>query len=215
MRTTRSGTSPKTQTEDQTKAAFQGVATSRFSSIGIRHRGRLPHWEREGGLYFVTFRTADSLPKKMLQETRARLRMSGKSDHLRQRAFEKLMDSAAGSCPFKNEQCASVVADALRGLHGQCRLLAWCVMPNHVHFVARLLPGMTLSRVMHSLKSYSAKRINRLMNKTGPVWEREYYDRLIRDSDELQRAISYILRNTEKAGLKGWRWVEDIGNHGG
>lgn len=83
-------------------------------------------------------------------------------------------------------------------------------MPNHVHFVARLLPGATLAQVMHSLKSFTAKRINKLLSRTGPVWQREYYDRLIRDSDELQRAINYVINNPSGAGLIGWKWVEDL-----
>jgi hypothetical protein len=42
-------------------------------------------------------------------------------------------------------------------------------------------------------------------------WQREYYDRLIRDGDELKRALRYAVMNPERAGLKGWRWVWSAG----
>lgn len=137
------------------------------------------------------------------------MQLVGKYDRLRQKQFEELLDRGVGSCPFADPRCANAVADALRSLDGQrYRLIAWCVMPNHVHVVARLLPGVTLSEVMHSLKSFSAKRVNAILKRGGALWQREYYDRLIRDSDELQRATSYVARNPERAGLKDWKWVE-------
>jgi putative transposase len=198
------------QTEERTKAAFQGVSPRKFSDISIRHRGRLPHWNKDSGLYFVTFRTADSLPQKRLCELHDELRVAGKPDRLRQKRLEDLLDGGAGLCAMKDPRCADVVSSALTNLDGkQYRLLAWCVMPNHVHFVARLLPSVTLSAVMHSLKSFSAKRINAVLGRSGPVWQREYYDRLIRDADELSRAINYIARNPEKAGLSNWKWLEN------
>jgi putative transposase len=198
------------QTEQDVKAAFQGVAPTRFSSISIRHRGRLPHWNKECGLYFVTFRTVDSLPKKRLEELAVELRRSKGSDRIRSKQFEELLDRGAGNCPMKDARCAEIVADTLRIFDGKkYRLLAWCVMPNHVHFIARLLPGASLSQVLHSLKSFTAKRINEALKSTGSVWQREYYDRLIRDADELTHAFSYVVRNPEKAGLLNWRWVEN------
>ncbi len=200
------------QTDETVQAAFQGVSATRFSSIQIRHRGRLPHWEKKCGVYFVTFRTADSLPKQRLSEIRAELRKCGKPDRIRQRQFEELLDRGSGACPMNDPRCAEVIADTLHQFDGkQYRLLAWSVMPNHVHLVARLLPGATLSQVLHSLKSFTAKRINAILKRSGSVWQREYYDRLIRDADELNRAVSYVVRNPEKAKLPNWRWYENPG----
>lgn len=80
-------------------------------------------------------------------------------------------------------------------------------MPNHVHMVFKLLPNHSLSKTMHSLKSFTAKRANALLSLTGPFWQREYYDRLIRNGKELDRAIAYVRSNPEKAGLADWKWV--------
>ncbi len=199
-----------TQTETQAKAEFQGISPVPFSRIGIRHHGRLPHWEKECGLYFVTFRTYGSLPKNVFEGVRQGYVAGQQLGRLRQRQLEEILDRGSHSTLLMDCRCASLVAEALRSPDHGHRLLAWCVMPNHVHFVSRLLPGVTLARVMHSLKSFTAKRINKALNRSGRVWQREYYDRLIRDSDELHRAVAYVANNPRKAGLAEWPWVEDL-----
>ena len=87
------------------------------------------------------------------------------------------------------------------------RLFAWCVMPNHVHAVVRILPGHALAEVIHSWKSFTAKRANELLGLNGHFWQREYYDHLLRDERQLEHAIHYVAQNPEKANLKNWRWV--------
>ena len=80
-------------------------------------------------------------------------------------------------------------------------------MPNHVHVVVRLLPGNKLADVVHSWKSFTAKRANELLGRSGSFWQREYYDHLIRDEQELERAMRYVSENPVKAGLRDWKWV--------
>jgi type I restriction enzyme R subunit len=188
----------------------------------IRSRGRLPHWEKDAGLYFVTFRLADSLPQSVwerLERERQRieaLSSSGKLTKAEQRElqrsqhrkFETSLDAGHGSCVLRNEAVASVVAKALEFWEGKrYRLLCWCVMPNHVHVVLRLLPGQELAAVLHSWKSFSAKQINKTIGRTGTVWQREYYDHLIRDGKELDKTIAYVLNNPTRAKLRNWKWV--------
>ncbi|HVZ16662.1 MAG TPA: transposase, partial [Terriglobales bacterium] len=101
---------------------------------------------------------------------------------------------------------AKLVANAIQHLDGKdYRLIAWVVMPNHVHLVFKMLPDRSLSKVMHSLKSFTAKEANRLLGRTGPFWQREYYDRLIRDAAELDRAVHYVRSNPGMAGLIHWQ----------
>jgi hypothetical protein len=57
------------------KAAIHGATKPRFGEVTIRDRGRLPHWERDMGTYFVTFRLADSLPQTVLEKTIERHRV--------------------------------------------------------------------------------------------------------------------------------------------
>jgi REP element-mobilizing transposase RayT len=70
-------------------------------------------------------------------------------------------------------------------------------MPNHVHVLIELKARDQLSKILHSWKSYTAKRINEVVGGSGEVWQKEYYDRLIRDSAHYQRTVRYIRKNAE------------------
>ncbi len=204
-------------------AYINGAVQPRYGEVHIRNRGRLPHWEKEEGLYFLTFHLADSLPQAVLakiaerhhileaaKEINANLLPEQKAllaDYSHAR-IEEYFDRGAGSCPFLDMRIAGSMAAALRFREGRhYRLLAWCVMPNHVHVVVRLFPGRELARVVKAWKTFSAKAANHALGRKGRFWQREYYDRLIRNGDELSRAIQYVLENPGKAGLKNWSWV--------
>jgi REP element-mobilizing transposase RayT len=74
------------------------------------------------------------------------------------------------------------VADALRHFDGErYRLVAWCVMPNHVHAVVQPAAGHVLEEIVHSWKSFTAHQANKLLGRTGPFWMAEAYDHLVRD----------------------------------
>jgi len=122
--------------------------------------------------------------------------------------IERFLDSGAGACHLQNFAIAEDVANALRHFdEKRYRLFAWCVMPNHVHVVARLFPETTLATVLHSWKSFSSKHANQILGAHGIFWQREYYDHLIRDEEEFERAIRYVAENPAKAKLKDWKWV--------
>src|SRR6266536_1586998 len=80
-------------------------------------------------------------------------------------------------------------------------------MPNHVHVIVRPKEEHTLSQILHSWKSFSAKEANRLLNRRGIFWQAESYDHLIRTEQELGNQTHYVLEIPEKAGLKPWQWV--------
>ncbi len=81
-------------------------------------------------------------------------------------------------------------------------------MPNHVHVVFQPLAGHGLADILHSWKSFTAKKANRLLGRLGEFWQREYYDHLIRDGEEFQRIVRYVGENPRRAGLRNWPWVE-------
>ena len=211
----------------KSESTIQGEVQPRFGEVLIRQRGRLPHWEKEAGLYFVTFHLADSLPHPVLKRLRERHRVLEAANRMKanlspaQKAFiaeyspkkiEEYFDRGAGACYLRNSQIGELVANALRLWHGKrYRLVAWCVMPNHVHVIFRLLPGHALPDVVRSWKSFTARSANRILGRTGAFWQREYYDRLIRKDGELDRAVRYVLSNPERAGLTGWKWVWSAG----
>jgi len=101
------------------------------------------------------------------------------------------------------------------------QLYAACVMPDHVHIlieprVRRETSNATefysLTEILHTLKSLTAHKINELGEKSGPVWEREAFDRMIRSESDLHEKFNYITRNPWDAGLVGpsedypWVW---------
>jgi len=186
----------------------------RFGEVTVRNRGRLPHWEMESGWYFVTFRLCDSLPEHVLaelEEQTKRARLTKKHDPELLRTIEKYLDRGTGSCWLRRPEIASVVADAILHLHGKkWRMLAWVVMPNHVHLVFRLLPGHSLAGTLHSLKSFTSEKANAVLQRRGGFWQREYYDHLLRGEGSLDKAVRYVLTNPERAGLKNWEWIGDL-----
>jgi len=84
-------------------------------------------------------------------------------------------------------------------------------MPNHVHVVTRLLGTQSLASILHSWKSYTAKLANKILGCRGEFWMREYFDRIVRDEDDLRATIAYVLANPAKAGLVDWKWVGSAG----
>src|SRR5580658_6809578 len=117
--------------------------------IRKRSRGYLPHWERDGGMYFVTFRLGDSLPTRVRDQIAAyrlmfvRAREQGRpvpnaearvETQMNRRQIEAYLDAGSGECFFRRPELAEVVADTLRFRESKEYLFdAWCVMPNHVH----------------------------------------------------------------------------------
>ncbi len=190
--------------------------------IERRHR-RLPHWTADGATYFVTFRLQDSLPVSLAQEARLE-RMNiirtaqqihrdltdSEHDRLRnlRRKLELALDKGIGQCWMLNPAIACVVADAIQHFDRErYDLFAWCVMPNHVHAVFRPIGECQLDRILHSWKSFTAHQITRSYGCPRPFWQREYYDRIMRDEQELLRAVRYVQNNPFAAGLTNWPWV--------
>ncbi|MFZ5928397.1 MAG: REP-associated tyrosine transposase [Acidobacteriota bacterium] len=77
------------------------------------------------------------------------------------------------------------------------------VMPDHVHAIFRILDGSGLSEILHSIKSFSAKQANWMLGRTGPFWQDESFDHVVRNEAEWQEKIEYVLQNPVKRGLAG------------
>jgi REP element-mobilizing transposase RayT len=208
--------------------AVLGASRPRFGEVRIRDRGRLPHWELEAGTYFVTFRLKDSLPLSVIQKIQSEvgLLQIKKSQTTKQLTsaelnrlnllqtfrLEKYLDSGTGACYLKNPELANLVCASLKHFENKrYRLFAWCVMPNHVHVVMKLFPDQQLGAIVHSWKSFSAKRANKILGSNGAFWDREYYDHLVRNPRELDRIVRYVANNPVKAGLLDWKWMEACG----
>ena len=167
---------------------------------GWYSRGYLPHFDRPDLLQMITFRLADALPAEKRAEWEQMLRIT--DDTARRKRIERYLDASYGSCSLRDPRIARLVEDALLHFDGRrYRLLAWVIMPNHVHVLVETLPGYPLAEVAHSWKSFTAKEANKILGRSGALWQREYFDRFIRDERHLAHAICYIHDNPVKAGL--------------
>jgi putative DNA methylase len=204
---------------------------------GIVTRRNLPHWYVPGAMHFVTYRLADTIPNAVLHDLRqkrqARLHKkptAGMSLATHQanthKQFFAEYDAYLDRGGTVNWLASPAIAAMIRGNlyhHNGSKydLLAYCVMPNHVHVL--LQPRYTaaqppsdaeasepderpdhqspLSEVMHSLKSYTAHEANKLLRRSGQFWQHESYDHWVRDEDELERIVKYIAWNPARANL--------------
>jgi REP element-mobilizing transposase RayT len=167
---------------------------------GWHERGYLPHFDGGAVVQTVTFRLADSLPRAVYD----RVVVAAGSDEEQRKRLERLIDRGRGACILRQPEHAATVANALQHFDGErYRLLAWVIMPNHVHAMLEQADGHSLSDILHSWKSFTAKRINEVRQSNGAVWSPDYYDRFVRNGEHYVNAIRYIEENPVKAGLVG------------
>ena len=189
-------------------------------------RGYLPHLDQPELIQFVTFRLSDSVPAEVVAAWKEELALTGQEPagdprlaELRER-IERYSDQGHGECWLRDDRIAASVQKTLLHFDGvRYRLLAWVIMPNHVHALIETLPGFPLGGIVHSWKSFSAKQANKLLARTGPFWMEDYFDRYIRSEEHFVAATQYIEQNPVKAGLvrsaDDWQWgsvlVKDAG----
>ncbi len=169
---------------------------------GWYSRGYLPHFDGGTKLQFLTFRLYDSLPQTVLDKWKSELEQCSEIEReivLRER-IEKYLDCGYGKCYLKLAEIAEIVQNALL-FHDDAKykLIVWTIMPNHVH--ALLKPFEELGAIEHSIKSFTANKINKFLNRSGNLWQKEVFDRYIRDFEHFEQTIAYIENNPVKARL--------------
>jgi len=218
------------------KTAFQAVSNQLGSMQSIiKYKRNLPHIQTNNATLFVTFRLAGSLPKcaierfkKEDEQRQERLnnisdpeQMKTESYREQKRQFGRwdgILDrSGQGPRWLQQPEIAKLVSDSLHFFDNKkYALICFCIMPNHVHVVFTPLKKengacRSLRTIMHSIKSYSANQANQLLGLTGQFWQAESYDHVVRDEEELDRIIQYVVNNPVKAGLvqhwEDWKWT--------
>ncbi len=100
-----------------------------------------------------------------------------------------------------------LVAAELRHRKGQrYEIFAYVVMNDHVHVLIRPVAEQALEKIVHSWKSFTAHRLQRLHGRRGRVWQDEYFDRVVRDENEFNQKFDYIVGNP-------WKRWPDIANY--
>jgi putative DNA methylase len=201
-----------TEAREQVMADCLGARASR-PRRAWHSRGYLPHYEAGERPQSISFRLFDSLPRAVVEGWRAEIEHlpEGERDSERRKRIDAYLDAGHGACWLRQEPIAKLVANALAYFDGErYRLHAWCLMPNHVHVLVTPLHGNSLSSILHTWKSFTAKAANKALVRQGQFWEDEYFDRAIRYDEHFATAWAYIEGNPVKAGLCGvpedWPW---------
>jgi putative transposase len=201
-----------------------GMSELRFFNpyADIRHtENRLPHWQQEGAVYFITFRLADALPSRLRSqwedEHEAWLKVHPEpwSKEMEQEyhqrfsgAIERWLDAGHGSCLLRRRECAEIVVKTLHHFEGiRVVMISAVVMPNHVHALFVQNPQWLLEKLIRSWKGFTARQINLLLGRSGSFWQRDYFDRLVRDDGHFANCVRYIRRNPEKARLSKEQFI--------
>ena len=110
---------------------------------------------------------------------------------------------------LNHPEAAQIILSSLHWLESQKRIIldAAVIMPDHVHIVAGLRQD-SLGHLMHSTKSYTAKKINALLNRQGAFWQPQYHDHALRKDEDLNEVVLYTLNNPVRAKL-----VDDFHKH--
>ena len=189
--------------------------------VRIDRGANLPHWFQPGVSYFVTFRTADSIPADVsrrwhsqrstwlvehgisMSEPNWRHSISKLSESLRREFHETFsqeylnaLDKGHGACVLRRAELNEIVAKCLRHFDGdRYHLGDFVIMPNHVHSIVCLLADTEIEAQCTSWKHYSALQINRVLNRGGRFWQEESFDHLIRSAEQFEAIQRYIANN--------------------
>lgn len=141
-----------------------GVNSTIGDPIAFRwhSRGYLPHFDGPELIQHVTFHLADGLPRKVVDRLESEILSMpvGKRDVERRIRVEAWIDSGYGSCILREPPVAALVQKALQFFDGKrYRLLAWVVMPNHVHVLFQPMTGWTVAKIVASWKKFTARGI--------------------------------------------------------
>lgn len=191
-----------------------------------------------GAIFFVTFRLADSLSKNLVDKLRKEMHasiekikgLSSEAEHTTIKKqihskffdrYDRLLDSESyGKCFLEIDDVAECVAEQIRAGDGHhYDLLAYTIMPNHVHILIDTLSHIAdpdnfditkytpLHQILKGIKGVSARKCNILLKRSGTFWQKDSYDSLVRSDLELENHVNYILLNPVRAGLVN-QWDE-------
>ncbi len=160
-----------------------------------RYRRRLPHLQKEDASAFVTFCTG------------ARRVLPGAA-----------RDLVLDHC-LREGGLRTLAGEGARATQARIHLHAVVVMPDHVHLL--FLPQrdadgwpFPVVDILQCMKSTTAHRINKLLGVSGPLWEEESFDHVLRSDESLKEKCEYIRQNPVETGLVRraeeyrWLWID-------
>ncbi|KUG08018.1 REP-associated tyrosine transposase [Solirubrum puertoriconensis] len=176
----------------------------------------LPHRLPPGESIFITFRLAGTLPRTVVESLRAQLqrveqvekRSDAEESSVRRKRYFKHFDQMLDQAPtgplwLQRPDIAETVRTAIHHFDSRSYdLICYCLMPNHVHLLVHVPEqAPPLIQTLRELKGRTARQANLLLGREGAFWQPESYDHVVRNGEEMQRIIAYVLENPVKAGL--------------
>jgi len=179
-------------------------------------RRNLPHIYQKDAIYDINFRLANTIPNKILNEylfEKKRLQKLGKTQLLHQLFndhIDNYQDNLQNNIKWLiNPDIRKAIIDSLNFFENKrYRIICYCIMSNHVHLIINTykFPYFPLGDTLGSIKKFSARRSNKILERSGNFWHSENYDRIIRGRNELSRAIKYVIYNPVNAALvENWK----------
>jgi len=96
-------------------------------------------------------------------------------------------------------------------------ILAYCLMPNHVHFIAVPKAKNSLAKLFGAAHHRYAKRVNAIHDWRGHLWQERFYS-VVMDETHTLAAMRYVELNPVRAGIckraDEWFWSSARGNLG-
>jgi len=195
-------------------------------SFQIQPSVSIPVWSCDRAIYHIVFHLVDSLPRAVRdrllaerEEMLLALRTAGhepteeevaRAQYLFSEKLDAYLDAGNGAAFMRSPAVAEMVMNALLFGNGSSyALYEFAVMPNHVHFIAGFESGDSVKTTLTRIKSYTAREINRIVDRQGAVWAVSSYNRIVRTEEEYRQTRDYVRKNPERAGLVGWKWVSE------
>jgi REP element-mobilizing transposase RayT len=189
---------------------------------------RLPHWSQAGAITFITWRTWDSLPEKVIRQWQAERSAwltqhgidataddwqaqvgtlgSSLASECKQFLADRWndhLDECHGACVLRRPELSLIVSDSLRHFdRDRYELTDFVVMPNHVHLMAAFPHSEIMLAQCESWKHFTATKINRLLGRKGRFWQQDGFDHLVRSQKQFDFLRAYFANNPVKANLK-------------
>jgi putative transposase len=193
-----------------------------YGDTELRQRN-LPHLERPGASYFITWRLAGTIPSELLESLRFQTQaLHGRSKDTtnnsekrkqaadeRKRIFEQFdrhLDSESTGPKWLTDPCmADIVCNVIKDQTAFASIDCFTVMSNHVHLLFTPIDPHTARDVLKRIKQITAFHCLKISHSIAPFWEGENYDHIVREN-EWARILIYIIQNPVAAGLcKHWR----------
>jgi len=181
------------------------------------YKRNLPHWLVSSKNYFVTIRKKNTLPKEVIQKFKEKCETLTPLE--KKRAQFKNIEHYLDKCSLnisdlKNPHIAQMIFENLQWFKTKgWTIYVATIMPNHIH----LLMGNSLGRTKFLLedlagfKRFTARKANKILQRTGSFWAREDFDHWLRGNNKFEQVVNYIINNPVSSNLvsnwKLWQWT--------